>query len=287
MIGQLGINGVNGNQSSTMQISGIADYLPKEEDKKERQTIDAAALKPLDDSVAQRRAEAQKKAYDIVKRTFDSDLQSDKKLGVLEHQAASLERDIFDNQETQRQISELSDEEERNDGIEQLLIEEWHLMNDRQKLNDKIDAFHAIKDMTNPMQAAREQAENIIASANREIISDTVSDTIKQNDKVFEEEEQKAKEKREQEAEARERIEERRQSQEAAQESMAAMNRVISDDDNLPDGISAPSPSSLSGGGDIESADIQEEVNKQIRKLLDDESLVDVDIVGGMVDEIV
>ena len=255
------------------------------EKREDRKTLFAGDMKQDVDPIWQKRQEAQKKALKVVTDAWDGDKQIDNTVESMEEHIRQLQTemgqarkelgDLTDKQdELKRQFEETGDAE----------YEEW--ANDLQEridyLSRQVDDFEAQigsegSAITNirlerlksaPMVKAEKQADAIMEAASKEIIGMLVEEGREHIQEKMEEQQKKAEAIEEKKEEQEELLEKRKTEREKAEEFVEEMAESMPVLDML--GMSQK----------------MDEIQKEIKEIVDKMKLLSEDIKGVVVDEI-
>ena len=179
-----------------MRVKNISFYMGnnavQRKHSEENKTIDGRGTAMASDSIAVKKAQAQKKAMKIIGDAFSGDKKIDDDLNERREKVRTLQKESGENKVA---MKDLQDQREK-------LLEQGYAA-DRQSKLERLKS--------DPMVKAREQADSVLEAASDEILGDLIAEGKQHIDEKLEEEKKKAEEAKEKKEELEEQIEARKE----------------------------------------------------------------------------
>lgn len=253
------------NKASLRHIEEAGQKTQQKNGKKSGSFNLARMLTGQEDSILMKKQLARKKAYKIVGDTFAAERELDVQQDARRERQQAI---ILEKRELKERMAAYEDMPEE-EMTEEMLAEKREAMREYQKQLDALDTemgnlHRALHDTEqgrlekSPMREAQEMAEDILEAASQEIIGMAwaeAKDHIDEEQKKREEQAEKAAEKKE---ELEEKLEKAKEDREEAEELVEAIKEATSMDD----------------------------VKREINEMLDKMKLIEEDIKGAKVDEV-
>ena len=200
-----------------MRVKNISFYMGnnavQRKHSEENKTIDGRGTAMDSDSIAAKKAQAQKKAMKIIGDAFSGDKQIDDDLNKRREKVRTLQKESGENRAA---MKDLQDQREKllEQGDEQVksyaeLISDTE--GEIQMENAVVRQSKLERLKSDPMVKAREQADSVLEAASDEILGDLIAEGKQHIDEKLEEEKKKAEEAKETKEELEEQIEARKE----------------------------------------------------------------------------
>lgn len=265
-----------------MRVKNISFYMGnnavQRKHSEENKTIDGRGTAMDSDSIAAKKAQAQKKAMKIIGEAFSGDKKIDDDLNERREKVRTLQKESGENRaamkDLQDQREKLLEQGYAADSDEVKNLDEQvksyaELISDTE---DEIQMENAVvrqskieRLKSDPMVKAREQADSVLEAASDEILGDLIAEGKQHIDEKLEEEKKKAEEAKEKKEELEEQIEARKEDRK--------------EQEKLTEDILEAAKEMENAGNTVSDA------QQAIKTLMNKMSLVEDDVKGAAVDQ--
>lgn len=227
-----------------MRVKNISFYMGnnavQRKHSEENKIIDGRGTAMVSDSIAAKKAQAQKKAMKIIGDAFSGDKKIDDDLNERREKVRTLQKESGENKAAMRDLQDqrekLLEQGYAADSDEVKNLDEQvksyaELISDAE---DEIQMENAVvrqskleRLKSDPMVKAREQADSVLEAASDEILGDLIAEGKQHIDEKLEEEKKKAEEAKEKKEELEEQIEARKEDGKEQEESQRIFWRLL------------------------------------------------------------